>query len=164
MVGPIEEVIPLQERALRLDPRDPLIGNMYGRIGAAYLLQSYLDEAVVWLEKARDANPLRYPPHASLAAAYGLKGEIERAAAELAEASRLVRRPVLEHRPPEKHWGTLGPQDGRATRGHLYHRLPQGRHGGGVIVTATGSRSAVRERYATTVGVVLWIPHRGLGI
>jgi TolB-like protein/DNA-binding winged helix-turn-helix (wHTH) protein len=90
MVGPIEEVISLQKRALRLDPRDPLIGNMYGRMGSAYLLQSHLDEAIFWLEKARDANPVRYPPHASLAAAYGLRGEIERAAAELAEARRLV--------------------------------------------------------------------------
>jgi TolB-like protein/DNA-binding winged helix-turn-helix (wHTH) protein len=90
MVGPIEEVIPLQERALRLDPRDPLISNMYGRIGSAYLLQSHVDEAIAWLEKARDANPVRIPPHASLAAAFGLEGEIERAAAELAEARRLV--------------------------------------------------------------------------
>jgi tetratricopeptide (TPR) repeat protein len=33
--GPIEEVVPLQEQALRLSPRDPLISNMYGRIGMA---------------------------------------------------------------------------------------------------------------------------------
>ena len=88
--GPIEEVVPLQEQALRLSPRDPLISNMYGRIGVAYLLQSRIDEAIVWLEKARDANPARLPPHSMLAAAYGLKGEAERAAAELAEARKLV--------------------------------------------------------------------------
>jgi hypothetical protein len=46
--GPIEEVIPLQEQALRLSPRDPLIGNMYCRIGAGHLLQSRIDEAIVW--------------------------------------------------------------------------------------------------------------------
>jgi tetratricopeptide (TPR) repeat protein len=89
-VGPIEEVIPLQEQALRLSPRDPLISNMYGRIGTAYVWQSRTDEAIVWSEKARDANPVRFVSHANLASAYGLKGEIERAGAELAEARKLV--------------------------------------------------------------------------
>jgi adenylate cyclase len=88
--GPIEQVIPLQEQVVRLSPRDPLISSMYGRIGIAYLLQSRTDEAIVWLEKARDANPARLPPHSFLASAYGLKGETERAAAELAEARKLV--------------------------------------------------------------------------
>jgi tetratricopeptide (TPR) repeat protein len=87
--GPIEEVISLQQQVVRLSPRDPLISNMYGRIGTAYLLQSRTDEAIVWLEKARDANPARFTPHAFLASAYGLKGETERAAAEHAEARRL---------------------------------------------------------------------------
>lgn len=87
--GPIEEVISLQQQVVRLSPRDPLISNMYGRIGTAYLLQSRIDEAIVWLEKARDANPARFTPHAFLASAYGLKGETERAAAEHAEARRL---------------------------------------------------------------------------
>jgi tetratricopeptide (TPR) repeat protein len=89
-VGPIGEVISLQERALRLSPRDPLISNMYGRIGVAYLLQSRTEEAITWLEKARDANPARPIPHALLASAYALNGETERAAAELAEARALV--------------------------------------------------------------------------
>jgi TolB-like protein/class 3 adenylate cyclase len=88
--GPIVEVIPLQKQVLRLSPRDPLISNMYGRIGFAYLLQSQIDEAILWLEKARDANPVHYGSHSSLAAAYGLKGETGRAAAELAEARELV--------------------------------------------------------------------------
>jgi adenylate cyclase len=90
IVGPIEEVIPLQEQALRLSPRDPLLSNMYGRIGTAHLWQSRTDEAIIWLERARNANPARIPPHAGLAAAYALKGEAERAAAELAEARKLV--------------------------------------------------------------------------
>jgi TolB-like protein len=90
IVGPIQEVIPLQEQALRLSPRDPLLSNMYGRIGGAYLLQSRTDEAIIWLEKARDANPVRFPPHISLASAYGLKGETERAAGELEQARKVV--------------------------------------------------------------------------
>jgi hypothetical protein len=54
-----------------------------------HLLQSRTDEAVVWLEKARSANPAHWFAHVALASAYGLKGETERAAAELAEARRL---------------------------------------------------------------------------
>jgi hypothetical protein len=78
----MEEVIPLQEHALRLSPHDPLISNMYGRIAAAFLFQSRVDEATIW-------GAVRPFPHTLLAAAYGLKGEIERAAAELTEAQRL---------------------------------------------------------------------------
>jgi hypothetical protein len=62
--GPIEEVVPLQEQALPLSPRDPLISNMYGRIGIAYLLQSRTDEAIVWLE--RRAMPIRRAPFLTL--------------------------------------------------------------------------------------------------
>jgi tetratricopeptide (TPR) repeat protein len=87
--GQIGDVIPLQEQTIRLSPRDPDIENMYGRIGRAHLLQSRTDEAIVWLEKARSANPLRPGPHAWLASAYALNGETERAAAELSEARRL---------------------------------------------------------------------------
>ena len=53
------------------------------------LLQSRTDEAIVWLDKAHNADPLHPQPHASLAAAYALKGDSERAAVELAEARRL---------------------------------------------------------------------------
>jgi hypothetical protein len=52
------------------------------------------DVARPWFEKARSASPGRPIPWGSLAAAYGLKGENERAAAELAEARRLSGSPV----------------------------------------------------------------------
>jgi len=87
--GSIEEVIPLVEQAIRLSPRDLWIGHFYYLIGTVYLLQSHTDEAIVWLEKARSAMPT-LPIHRSrLASAYALRGETERAAAELAEARRL---------------------------------------------------------------------------
>jgi tetratricopeptide (TPR) repeat protein len=89
LTGSIDEVIPLAEQAIRLDPRDPFIANRYGRIGAAHLWQSRTDEAIVWLEKGRNADPRQPYNHAFLASAYGLKGELDRAAAELAEARRL---------------------------------------------------------------------------
>jgi TolB-like protein len=85
----IEEVIPLTERAIRLSPRDPVVGVWYLRISQVHLLQSRIDEAVIWLEKARSAMPAFPYVHAYLAAAYALNGEAERAATELAEARRL---------------------------------------------------------------------------
>jgi TolB-like protein/class 3 adenylate cyclase/Tfp pilus assembly protein PilF len=87
--GSTEEAISLHERAIRLSPRDPYIGTWYQSIGTAHLLQSRTDEAIVWLEKARSASPGLPNVHASLASAYALNGETERAGAELAEARRL---------------------------------------------------------------------------
>jgi adenylate cyclase len=55
--GSLDEVIPLVEQALSRSPRDPGIGNWYASIGMVHLLQSRPDEAIVWLEKARNALP-----------------------------------------------------------------------------------------------------------
>jgi len=89
--GSLEEVIPLTERAMRLSPRDYNIGFWYAQIGIVDLLQSHTDEAVIWLEKARNATPAHPGIRANLASAYALAGDAERAAAELAEARRLSR-------------------------------------------------------------------------
>jgi len=90
MTGSVEEVIPLMEQAIRLSPRDPQIGLWYWQIGRVHLLQSHIDEAIIWLEKARSAMPELVYIHVALASAYGLKGDTESAAVELAEARRLV--------------------------------------------------------------------------
>jgi TolB-like protein len=90
LIGSIEEVIPIEELAIQLSPRDPLIGHFYFRIGQAHLLRSRPNEAIPWLQRARRVVPKLPFPHALLASAYGLKGETERAAAELAEARRLT--------------------------------------------------------------------------
>jgi TolB-like protein/Tfp pilus assembly protein PilF len=89
--GSIEAGIPLVEQAIRLSPRDPDIGFCYNLIGTVHLLQSHIDDAIVWLEKARSAMPTEPSRRGRLAAAYALRGEAERAAAELAEARRLSR-------------------------------------------------------------------------
>jgi tetratricopeptide (TPR) repeat protein len=86
--GSIKETIPLEEQAIRLSPRDPFLHLFYSEIGLVHLLQSRTDEAILWLEKARAANPEHPGPHIRLASAYGLKDQTERAAAELAEARR----------------------------------------------------------------------------
>jgi TolB-like protein/DNA-binding winged helix-turn-helix (wHTH) protein len=88
-IGSIEETIPLEEEAIRLSPHDSHIFNRYGAIGLVHLLQSRTEEAIVWFEKARSANPGSQYPHAWLAGAYALKGELDHAAAELGEARRL---------------------------------------------------------------------------
>jgi TolB-like protein/DNA-binding winged helix-turn-helix (wHTH) protein/Flp pilus assembly protein TadD len=88
--GLIEDAIPLHEQAIRLSPHDNLLGVWYLRIGIMHLLQSRTDEAIPWLEKARNFDPGHPQPHPWLAAAYALKGDTERAAAELAEARRLT--------------------------------------------------------------------------
>jgi tetratricopeptide (TPR) repeat protein len=90
LTGSMEEAVPLMEQAIRLSPRDPHIYNWHQWIGMVHLLQSHIDEAIVWLEKARNANPAQPLVRANLASAYGLKGETEHGAAELAEARRLV--------------------------------------------------------------------------
>ena len=89
--GSIDEVIPLEEQAIRISPRDPSIVVFYHDISMVHLLQSRTDEAIRWLENARAAAPAHAIPHAWLAAAYALKNETERAATELTEARRLSR-------------------------------------------------------------------------
>jgi adenylate cyclase len=88
--GSIEEVIPLEEQAIRLSPRDPNVFNRYLVIGQVHLLQSRTEEAIVWLERARTGNQGSPWPHSWLASAYGLKGDLDRASAELGEARRLL--------------------------------------------------------------------------
>jgi adenylate cyclase len=85
--GSVEEAIPLQEQAIRLSPRDPQIGIWHRRIGMVHLLQSRFDDAIIWFEKSSGRGLPHL--HSRLAAAYALKGDTERATAELAEARRL---------------------------------------------------------------------------
>jgi len=91
ITGSIEAAIPAQERAIRLSPRDPEFWLYCFWIGQVHLLQSRIDEARLWFEKARRANPEHPLPHAYLASACGLAGEIEQAVGELTKARKLGR-------------------------------------------------------------------------
>ena len=85
----IEEAIPLVEQAICINPYHPCISWWYFLIGMVHLLESRTDEAIGWFERARTGN-LEHPAiHAHLASAYALKGEVECAVRELAEARRL---------------------------------------------------------------------------
>jgi hypothetical protein len=90
MTGALQALIPAQEQAIRLSPRDPQIGLFYSRIGSAHLLRSRIEEALIWYEKARDATPAHPQFRTFVAAASALKGDTGRATTELAEARRLV--------------------------------------------------------------------------
>jgi TolB-like protein len=72
ITGSIEAAIPAQERVIRLSPRDPEIWLYYFWIGQVHLLQSHVDEAILWFEKARRANPEHPVAHAHLASAHAL--------------------------------------------------------------------------------------------
>ena len=88
-IGPVDDAILAQERAIRLSPRDRALCNWYFRIGEAHLLQSRVDQAIDWLEKARSGTPALWYVHAWLAAAYAHKGDLKHARAELAAAMTL---------------------------------------------------------------------------
>jgi TolB-like protein/Tfp pilus assembly protein PilF len=112
VTGAIEEVIPLEERAIRLSPVSPFIGTLYFRIGLVRLLQSRTDEAIVWFKKALlPARPIQMMigVHVALASAHALKGDTQQAASELATArepgnplhiSLIKARIDREHPPP----------------------------------------------------------------
>ncbi len=89
LTGSVEEAVPYFHQAIRLSPHDPGIAAWYGRLGVVDLLQSHTDEALAWLEKARSVNPRLPFVHAYLAAAYAIKGDLERARTELGEAQKL---------------------------------------------------------------------------
>jgi TolB-like protein/class 3 adenylate cyclase/Tfp pilus assembly protein PilF len=89
LTGSVDEALPYFERAIRLNPSGPGIAPWYGRMGVIQLLQSHIDEAVASLEKASGENARLAFVHAYLGAAYALKGQSERAHAELAAAQRL---------------------------------------------------------------------------
>jgi adenylate cyclase len=89
LTGSVDDALPYFQRAIRINPSGPGIAPWYGRMGVMQLLESHTDEAIASLEKARGENARLPFVHAYLAAAYALKGQTERARAELAEAQRL---------------------------------------------------------------------------
>lgn len=90
LTGSIDEVIPLEEEAIRIGPGEPFLSTLYIRIGLVHLLQSRVPEAISAFQKAHAGHPAEMVDlHAYLAAAYALKGETEPAAAELAKARDL---------------------------------------------------------------------------
>jgi adenylate cyclase len=88
-LGQPEAAISYIEKAIRLSPYDASIAVSYMVLGRCHLLLGHVDEAIDLLRKARAANPRLYLVHFCLAAALGLKGDLDEARAALAEAIKI---------------------------------------------------------------------------
>jgi TolB-like protein/Flp pilus assembly protein TadD len=88
-LGQPEAAIPQIEKGIRLSPSDFNIAIAYWGLGLCHLLLDHVDEGIDLLRKARSANPQFYYVHFALAAAFGLKGDLDEARAALAEGIKL---------------------------------------------------------------------------
>jgi TolB-like protein/Tfp pilus assembly protein PilF len=77
------------EKHLRLSPRDPNVWGTYLILGWCRLLSNEIDRAIDPLIKSRAANPRPWVTHFALAAAMGLKGNLDEAKAALMESLKL---------------------------------------------------------------------------
>jgi adenylate cyclase len=84
-LGRPEAALPYFEKWLRLDPQSQNVFFVYYWLGYAHLLLSQTTEAIEFSMKARSANPNIPSHHLLLAAALGLKGDIDAAKPSLAE-------------------------------------------------------------------------------
>ena len=81
--------IPHIEKAIRLSPRDPRVSTAEYGLGRCHLLLGHLDQAIELFDRVRAASPRYWEVHVWLAGALGLKGDLDAAKAELAEATKL---------------------------------------------------------------------------
>jgi adenylate cyclase len=88
-MGRPEAAIPRLEKAMRLNPRDPNVAQYYWGLGACHLLLNCVQEAIDLLRKACAANPWHHYPPLHLAAALGLRGNLDEAMSALAKSINL---------------------------------------------------------------------------
>jgi len=86
--GRIDEAIAQCEVAIQIDPE---FGNPYNDIGVYLMQQQQLDEAIPWLEKAKQAKRYepRHFPYLNLGRVYVAKGMLQKALEEFHGALRL---------------------------------------------------------------------------
>ena len=85
--GKIEEAIAECETAISIDPE---FGNPYNDIGVYFIQQQKPDEAIPWLEKAKEAKRYepRHFPYLNLGRIYAAKGMINKSLEEFRGALR----------------------------------------------------------------------------
>jgi tetratricopeptide (TPR) repeat protein len=88
-LGEPEAGIAPLEQAIRLAPDGPNLAIAYWALGTCQLLLGRVDQAIDLLQTARAANPRLWVPYFYLAAAYGLRGDLDKAKSALAESMRL---------------------------------------------------------------------------
>jgi tetratricopeptide (TPR) repeat protein len=86
--GRIDDAIAQCEIAIQIDPE---FGNPYNDIGVYLMQQQKIDEAIPWLEKAKQAKRYepRHFPYLNLGRVYVAKGMLQKALGEFREALRL---------------------------------------------------------------------------
>jgi len=86
--GRIDEAIAQCEIAIQLDPQ---FGNPYNDLGVYLMQQQKFDEAIPWLERAKQAQRYepRHFPYINLGRVYMIKGMLQKAIEEFREAVRL---------------------------------------------------------------------------
>jgi adenylate cyclase len=85
-LGRPDAAIPHIERSLRLAPHDPATPTFYFALGACHVLLEHIEEAITCFRKALTGNPRYSFSHLGLAAALGLNGELDEAAAAMRQA------------------------------------------------------------------------------
>jgi adenylate cyclase len=96
--------IPHIEKAIRLSPRDPRVSATQYGLWRCHLLIGHLNQAIELFDRVRAVSPRCWEVHVWLAGALGLKGDLDAAKAELAEATTL--KPELGSL---LRWGADGP-------------------------------------------------------
>ena len=86
--GKLDDAIAQCEIAIQIDPE---FGNPYNDIGVYLMQQQQLDEAIPWLEKAKQAKRYepRHFPYLNLGRVYVAKGMLQKALEEFRAALRL---------------------------------------------------------------------------
>jgi tetratricopeptide (TPR) repeat protein len=86
--GRIDDAIAQCEIAIQIDPE---FGNPYNDIGVYLMQEQKIDEAIPWLEKAKQAKRYepRHFPYLNLGRVYVAKGMLQKSLGEFREALRL---------------------------------------------------------------------------
>jgi adenylate cyclase len=88
-LGQPNAAIPEIEKGIRLGPHDAASPSAYSILSLAHLLLGHVEQAIEFARQARARNPRLYHTHMLLAAALGLKGELDEARAAVAEGIKL---------------------------------------------------------------------------
>jgi TolB-like protein len=110
-LGHFEQGIWEEGQAMRLSPRDPLIGNWHNFTAEAELGLGHFDAAIEEANKAIDAGYRVFLSYSMLAVAYALNGNLEQAKTALAEARRLNPKltvKIMHERYPDFPWLSEG--------------------------------------------------------
>jgi adenylate cyclase len=88
-LGQPDAAIPEIEKGIRLGPYDTASPSAYSMLSLAHILLGCVEQAIEFSRTARARNPRLYFPHMLLAAALGLKDDLDEARAALAEGIKL---------------------------------------------------------------------------